>query len=287
MTLNNAYLNGQYLPIDDAKISVLDRGFIFADGVYEVIPVYEGYIFRLEEHLQRLNANLDALYISRPYDLSQWKNILSKLISEDYQEDSSLYIQITRGSAPRELAIDQVNTPTIFVMIRQLSKTDYSDGISAMVAEDIRWKYCNIKTISLLPNVLLRHQAEQLGAIEAILVRDGYVTEGCSSNVFIVQDGIVKTPQNNNYLLSGITRNLVVQLLQQNNFNCQETAIKEEELRQADEIWLTSSTREIIPVTKLDSNTVGSGHPSDFFKQIVAIYQQFKTDMVQRYKSSL
>lgn len=283
----NVYLNGQYLPIEDAKISVLDRGFIFADGVYEVIPVYEGCIFRLEEHLQRLDANLDALHISRPYDLSQWKNILGKLIGENIQEDSTLYIQITRGSAPREATIDQLNIPTIFAMIRPLLKTDYSAGISAIVAEDIRWKYCHIKTISLLPNVLLRYQAEQLGAIEAILIRDGYVTEGASSNVFIVQDGTIKTPRNSNHLLSGVTRNLLVQLLSASNLSCQETPIKEEELRQADEIWLTSSTREIMPVTKLDSNLVGSGAPSDIFKQVVEIYQQFKIEMIQRYKSNL
>lgn len=283
----NVYLNGEYLPIEDAKISVLDRGFIFADGVYEVLSVYEGYIFRLEEHLQRLDANLDALHINRPYDLSQWRNILRKLISKNTQEDSSLYIQITRGVAPRESKINQVNNPTIFIMFRPLSKNDYSNGVSAMVAKDIRWEYCSIKTISLLPNVLLKYQAEQLGSIEAILIRDGYVTEGSSSNVFIVQDGIVKTPKNSDHLLSGITRNLVVTLLNENNMACQETLIKEEELRQADEIWLTSSTREIIPVTQLDSNRVGSGVPNNIFKQIVEIYQQFKIKTIQCYKSNL
>lgn len=277
------YLNGQYLPIEDAKISVLDRGFTFGDGVYEVIPVYEGHIFRMREHLERLNNSLDEVYIDRPYALEQWQEILRELIEKNSAKntgnDLSLYMQVTRGISERDHAIDIAIKQTVFAMCRPLPEYDRSAGISAIIEEDIRWKYCHIKAITLLPSVMLRHKARDAGATEAILVKDGYITEGAASNVFIVKNGIVKTPPKDGSLLPGITRDLVVELLTESGIPCEEVAIKETELKQADEIWITSSTWEIVPVISLDNNPVGTGRPGEVWQQASEIYQAFKTDM--------
>ncbi len=275
------YLNGQYLPIEKANISVLDRGFTFGDGVYEVIPVYHGHIFRLEKHIERLNNSLDEVYIDKPYNLAQWQEILRELIEQNPAEDHSLYIQVTRGVSEREHAIDMAEKPTVFAMSRPLLKKDRSAGISAIVEEDIRWKYCHIKAITLLPSVILRHKARQTGAAEALLVKDGFVTEGAASNVFIVKDGVVKTPPKDGSLLPGITRDLLVELLLKSDIACEEVAITEKELRQADEIWITSSTWEIVPVVKLDGGPVGTGKPGEVWQQASEIYQAFKTQMAE------
>lgn len=277
------YLNGQYLPIEDAKISVLDRGFTFGDGVYEVIPVYKGHIFRMREHLERLNNSLDEVYIDRPYALEQWQGILRELIEKNSIKntgnDLSLYMQVTRGISERDHAIDIATKQTVFAMCRPLPEYDRCAGISAIIEEDIRWKYCHIKAITLLPSVMLRHKARDAGATEAILVKDGYITEGAASNVFIVKNGIVKTPPKDGSLLPGITRDLVVELLTESGIPCEELAIKEIELKQADEIWITSSTWEIVPVTRLDNNPVGTGRPGEVWQQASKIYQTFKTGM--------
>ena len=277
------YLNGQYLPIEEAKISVLDRGFTFGDGIYEVIPVYNGHIFRLKEHIERLNNSLDEIFIGKPHEMDQWEKILRELIeknSEKYpSEDQSLYIQVTRGISERDLAIDIATEQTVFAMIRPLLKKDRSAGISAVIEEDIRWKYCHIKAITLLPSIVLRHKAKQSGATEALLIREGYVTEGAASNVFIVKNGIVKTPIKDGSLLPGITRDLVVELLSESGIPCEEVVIKETELIQADEIWITSSTWEIVPVIELDGKPVGTGRPGEVWQQAFRIYQEYKTRM--------
>ncbi len=273
------YLNGQYLPIEKANISVLDRGFTFGDGVYEVVPVYHGHIFRLEKHIERLNNSLDEVYIDRPHDLAQWQEILRELIHQNPAEDHSLYIQVTRGISERDHAIDIATKPTVFAMSRPLLLKDLSAGIFAIVEEDIRWKYCHIKAITLLPSVILRHKARLAGATEALLVKDGYVTEGAASNVFIVKDGVVKTPPKDGSLLPGITRDLLVELLLDSDIACEEVAITEKELRQADEIWITSSTCEIVPVVKLDAEPVGTGKPGEVWQQATEMYQAFKTGM--------
>ena len=277
------YLNGQYLPIEEAKISVLDRGFTFGDGIYEVIPVYNGHIFRLKEHIERLNNSLDEIFIGKPHEMDQWEKILRELIeknSEKYpSEDQSLYIQVTRGISERDHAIDIATEQTVFAMIRPLLKKDRSAGISAVIEEDIRWKYCHIKAITLLPSVMLRHKAKQSGAAEALLIREGYVTEGAASNVFIVKNGIVKTPIKDGSLLPGITRDLVVELLSESGIPCEEVVIKETELKQADEIWITSSTWEIVPVIELDGKPVGTGRPGEVWQQAFRNYQEYKTRM--------
>lgn len=276
--MSTVYLNGEYLDKDQAKVSVLDRGFIFADGVYEVFPVYNGYIFRCEEHLERLQSSLDAIHIKNPYTNNEWQEILSNVVKANNSGDQSLYLQVTRGVAEREHVFSDNMIPTVFAMSRPLIKKTSHEGVSVITAEDIRWKFCDIKSIALLPGVLLKYEAHQQGAKEAILIKNGFLTEGAASNVFIVKEGNIKTPKKDHQLLPGITRDLVVELLNKNNLPIQESDITEDEIKSADEIWLTSSTQEIVPVIKLNDQLVGDGKIGKMWNKINTIYQQFKRD---------
>ena len=215
MSSQLVYLNGKYLPLDEAKVSVLDRGFIFGDGVYEVIPAYGGKALRFEHHMQRLQNSLDAVRITNPLTNEQWQEIINKLITATDSQDQSVYLHVTRGVASRDHQFPDDAQPTVFVMSNVLHPVDsklLEKGISAVTLDDIRWQHCNIKAIALLPNILLRQQAVDKNAKEAILIRDGNMTEGAASNVFIVKDGVIKTPPKDNKLLPGITRDLVVEL---------------------------------------------------------------------------
>lgn len=274
--MQNVFLNGEYLPIDQARISVFDRGFTFGDGVYEVFLVYHRKIFRLQEHLERLNNSLTAIYMDNPYSDSQWQELLIKLVMDSPADNQSLYLQITRGVSERDHAIDIAEKPTVFAMSKPLPERDFSSGIKAIVADDIRWQLCYIKATTLLPSVILRHQASLVGAREAILVKDNSVTEGAASNVFIVIDGVVKTPPKDGRILPGITRDLVVELLNESGVVCQETNITRDELYAAEEIWVTSSTWEIVPVVMLDDTRIGDGRPGQYWGRASDIYQQFK-----------
>lgn len=274
--MQNVFLNGEYLPIDQARISVFDRGFTFGDGVYEVFLVYHRKIFRLQEHLERLNNSLTAIYMDNPYSDSQWQELLIKLVMDSPADNQSLYLQITRGVSERDHAIDIAEKPTVFAMSKPLPERDFSSGIKAIVADDIRWQLCYIKATTLLPSVILRHQASLAGAREAILVKDDSVTEGAASNVFIVIDGVVKTPPKDGRILPGITRDLVVELLNESGVVCQETNITRDELYTAEEIWVTSSTWEIVPVVMLDDTRIGDGRPGQYWERACDIYQQFK-----------
>ncbi|WP_455217295.1 D-amino acid aminotransferase [Kaarinaea lacus] len=278
------YLNGDFMPDTEAKIPVLDRGFIFGDGVYEVIPVYGGKLFRFTEHLQRLQNSLDALKIRNPYPEKQWEQALSDLITQNGGGDLSLYLQITRGSAERDHAIPKNPVPTVFAMCNPLKPVPaetVADGVAAITLDDIRWQRCHIKAISLLPNVLLRQEALDQGAAEAILIRDGLATEGAASNLFAVIDGVITTPPKGPMLLPGITRDLVLELAQSHNLPCQEKNIRLEELQVADEIWLTSSTKEILSVTRLDGKPVASGKPGPLYQKTLALYQDYKQALRQ------
>lgn len=273
------YLNGEFMPDDEARIPVLDRGFIFGDGVYEVIPVYGGKLFRFEEHLQRLQNSLDALKINNPLSRDQWETTLTELIRQNGDGDQSLYLQITRGSAKRDHALPQNITPTVFAMCNELKPLPadiINNGVAAITLDDIRWQRCHIKAISLLPNVLLRQEALDQGAAEAILIRDGQATEGAASNLFAVIDSVITTPPKGPLLLPGITRDLVLELAASHDLPNQEKDIALTELQQADEIWLTSSTKEILSVTQLDGNPVGDGKPGPLYKQMLTLYQDYK-----------
>jgi len=257
--MGNVYLNGKYLPLEDAKISVLDRGFTFGDGVYEVFLVYQRKIFRLAEHLERLDRSLAGIYMKNPRTNDEWKQILKDLVDDNPADNQSLYLQITRGVSERDHSIALAKEPTIFAMSKVLPQRNLVHGISAITCEDIRWKLCDIKAITLLPSVLLRHRAMQAGATEAILFKGDIVTEGAGS------------------ILPGITRDLVLELLQREGVPCRETSITREELRSAGEIWITSSTWEIVPVIKLDERPVGDGNPGKVWEKAMEIYQKFKS----------
>lgn len=272
------YLNGQFLPIDEAKVSVLDRGFVFGDGVYEVIPVYTGRLFRLEHHLDRLDSSLEGIRLENPLVHDEWSEILHELVKRNGRSDQSVYLQITRGVAKRDHAFPQNVEPTVFAMSNPIGEVDpeLRKGVAAVTVEDFRWKLCHIKSIALLPNILLRQQAVDQDAVEAIMLRDGEVTEGAATNVFIVSNNTVITPPKSNLLLPGITRDLVVELCNKHAIACEERIISEAELRSANEIWLSSSTKEVIPVITLDGEAVGNGEPGPVWENVLALYQEYK-----------
>ncbi len=278
--MGTVYLNGQYMPLEEAKIPVLDRGFTFGDGVYEVFLVYQRRIFRFDEHLRRLDMSLEALHMKNPLTHQQWAEVLNKLVADNPAADQSLYLQITRGVSERDHSIHLAKEQTVFAMSKALPQRKLTEGIAAITAEDIRWVNCHIKAITLLPSVLLRHQAVLVGAVEAILYKGEEVTEGAASNVFIVKNGKVTTPPKGNQILPGITRDLVMELLRKEGIPCAEATVLKQDLLTADEIWITSSTWEIVPVTKLDGQPVGTGKPGPVWHRADAIYQQFKRNPV-------
>ena len=272
------YLNGEFLPKDSAKISVLDRGFTFAESVYEVIPVFGEITFRLQEHLSRLDNSLRAIYIKNPFSINEWEEILSEVLDRnEYEADRSLYVQVSRGVGDREHIDDNELVPTVFVMCKPAKKTDFEDGVNVITHEDIRWQYCHIKATTLLANVMLKRQARDADdSIEAILFRGDYVTEGAASNVFMVNDNVVRTPEKDGSVLPGITRDLLIELLQHEKISCAENKITLDELKNADEIWLTSSSLGIAPVIRIDGKDVGNGKPGQLWREANALYQDFK-----------
>ncbi|MGR9046298.1 MAG: D-amino acid aminotransferase [Gammaproteobacteria bacterium] len=271
------YLNGHFLPLSDAKISVLDRGFLFGDGIYEVIPAYNGRLFRLQEHLERLENSLLNIRLGNPYSRERWAEILQALLVEG-NRDQYIYLQVTRGvAAKRDHAFPEHTEPTVFAMCSPIVPfAGLETGVKAVTLNDNRWGLCNIKAITLLANILLRQNAVEQGSAEAILVKDGYVTEGAASNIFAVIDGILVTPPKSEEILPGITRDVILELAHANDIPCSEDIISLEALQAASEIWLTSSTREIIPVVRLDSATVADGKPGPVWQQMHRLFQTFK-----------
>jgi len=273
------YLNGNFLPEEEATISPLDRGFVFGDGVYEVIPVYGAKLFRIAEHLQRLDNSLSAIRLKNPYERKRWLELFEKLIESNGNGDQSLYLQITRGKAVRDHAIPNGVTPTVFMMssaLKNPTQDVIENGISAVHCDDFRWTKCHIKSISLIANVLLRQYAVDNGAAESILIREGKVTEGAASNIFVVVNGTLITPPKGPLLLPGITRDLILEIAQQNNIASTEANLTVEQLNGASEIMLSSSTKEILPVTKLDQKPVGNGKPGPIFQKLYSQYQVYK-----------
>ena len=272
------YLNGKFMPIEEACIPVLDRGFIFGDGIYEVIPVYSRRPFRLTEHLDRLQHSLDGIRLKNPFSNVDWSNLLEQVIAKNEGEDQYLYLHITRGVAKRDHAFPQV-PPTIFIMSNPLLPPPaelLASGASAITAIDNRWRRCDVKAISLLPNVLLRQMAVDVHAIETILIRDGFLTEGAASNIFVVKDNVLLAPPKSHLMLPGITYDVVLELAAANQITHEVREISETEIHTADEILLTSSTKEIMPITYLDGKPVGQGKPGSLFTQLHILYQQYK-----------
>lgn len=279
------YLNGKFLPIEQAYVPVLDRGFIFGDGAYEVIPVYSRHAFRLREHLNRLQHSLTGLCITNPYSLDEWSSLLQELITKNEAEDQSLYLHITRGVAPRDHAFPKNATPTVFMMSNPLvtpSKQQCETGVSAVSAVDIRWDRCDIKAIALLPNVLLRQMAVDVGAAETILFRDGILTEGAASNIFAVEKGVILAPPKDKHMLPGITYDLVLELAEANGIPVNIGYFDEARIRAADELWITSSTKEILAITSLNGKPVGKDKPGPLFHRMYDLYQDYKKQVMRQ-----
>ncbi len=280
LNMNTVFLNGEFTTAEQAKVSVFDRGFLFGDGVYEVIPVYAGHCFRLDQHLRRLQHSLDSIKIVNNLSELKWQNIIEQLVEYNGGGNQSIYLQVTRGVAPRDHIFPKAVTPTTFAMSnswKTVPDTYKGKGITAITMPDIRWQNCHIKAITLLPNSLLKQQAQDAGAQEALLIKDGYLTEGSTSNVYVIIDGDIHTAPINNKILPGITRSIILELAAKANIKVLEQAVSEQSLREADEIWISSSTKEILPVTILNGLAVGLGTPGTTWVEINMLYQQYKT----------
>ncbi len=282
------YLNGEFMPIEQARVPVLDRGFIFGDGVYEVIPVYSRRPFRLSGHLARLQSSLDAIAIENPFTAEKWGELVGRIVAENPWEDQAVYLQVTRGVARRDHTFVRGVKPTVFMMSNPLVTPTpelVKSGAAAVVREDFRWLRCDIKSTSLLGNCMLRTEAADLGCAEAILVRDGFLTEASASNVFIVSAGTVLAPPKSHLILPGITYDVVLEILAGNGIAHAVRPVTEAELRAADEIWVTSSSREVLAITTLDGKPVGrgehAGKPGPLFARVHALYQQYKSSVMR------
>ena len=277
------WLDGRLLPLDEMRVPVLDRGFLFGDGVYEVIPVYGGHPCRMDEHLDRLATSLAATGIPDPHDRNGWRQLLGQVTDANGGGDLALYLQVTRGVAPkRDHAIAPGLVPTVFAMAMPLPErsTDAQQrGITAVTLPDTRWALCQIKATTLLANVLQKQQAAEQGAGEALLVRDGLVIEATASNVFAVLDGVLVTPPIDPGMLTGVTRGLVLELAAGAGIEYREAELPAERLPKASEIWVTSSTREMSPVTELDGRPVGNGRPGPLWRDIDRLYQEYKATL--------
>jgi D-alanine transaminase len=276
------FLNGSFLRMDEARVPVLDRGFIFGDGVYEVVPVYARRPFRLQEHLRRLQYSLDQIRLANPYADQEWSRLILELIARCPHADQGLYLQVTRGVAKRDHAFPKGAKPTVFMMTNALSTPSpeaVANGVAAITAADNRWLRCDIKSIALLGNVLMRQLAVEAGANETIMIRDGWLTEGSASNVFLVRNGVILAPPKSNLILPGTTYDVVLELAAKAGMPVEVRPVSEAELRSTDELWLTSATREVLAVNSLDGKPVGSGAPGPVFRRMYALFRDFKKEL--------
>ncbi|HET7728929.1 MAG TPA: aminotransferase class IV [Usitatibacter sp.] len=285
MTAPIAHFNGQLLPLDRISISPLDRGFIFGDGVYEVIPVYEGVMLRGREHFERLQRSMDEIGLANPHTVDEWLAITQELLRH-HPGNQAVYIQVTRGVPPkRDHVIPKGLTPTVFMMSNPMttpSAEQVENGVACISSRDFRWEKCHIKSTSLLGNVLARQLSAEVGATETILFRDGFLTEASSSNVFVVKGGRVAAPPRDNLILMGITYDLLTRLAAEGAVDLEIRPVSEAEVRAADELWLSSSTKEVLAVTTLDGKPVGGGKPGPVFRRMHALYQAHKSMLRQR-----
>jgi D-alanine transaminase len=287
MPLPVCYLNGSFLPLEQAQISPLDRGFLFADSVYEVLPAFGGRMFRFREHFDRLNRSLTAIRLAPPHTHEEWFALLTELIGRNgANADMYLYVQVTRGAEYGRNHTFPANVkPTVFAMASQLPTLTaeiVERGIEAITVEDFRWGRCDIKTTALLANVLMKQQAADAGAKEAIIVRDGEVLEGSSTSLFAIADGIIATPPNSHRILPGTTREVVIELAASLSLPVEVRRLSIEEMLRADEVWLSAATRDVLPITRIDGRPVGSGKPGPLWKRLsdafVALRMQLAED---------
>ena len=259
-----AFVNGRFLPLADAMVSIEDRGFQFGDGIYEVIRTYGGRPFELEAHLTRLDRSAHALNLRQPYSHQQWTQHIREGIRRAAFPEAKVYVQITRGVAPRDHAYTSDLSPTVVMTVREfrpLSPSVSAAGVEAMTIEDIRWGRCDIKSVNLLANVFARQQAKQAQMFETILIKDGQVTEGAVSNVMVVQNGTVITAPEGPRILSGVTRTVVLQVARQEGIHVQERYCSQADLYDAAEVFLTGTTIEILGVIRIDGKPIGDGKP--------------------------
>ena len=282
--VRSVYLNGAFVSPEHATISIFDRGLLFGDGIYEVIPVFGGRLFRLPQHLQRLERSLGAIRIANPHTEAQWEAVLTRVVRDTGHGDLSLYLQITRGVAPRDHAFPSNTKPTVFAYAQPLKSAAaelLQKGVAGVTLRDNRWLRCDVKSTALLANVLLRQEATEKGGVEAILVRDGRITEGAASNIFIVVDGRLLTPPQGPFILPGITRDLILELARAHDMDCAETAFTEDQLINAQEVWMTSSTREMLPMTRINGRPIGTGRPGPVFVRMLEHYREYKRAFAQ------
>lgn len=285
MATDIVYLNGEFMPIDQARLPVLDRGFIFGDGVYEVVPAYSRHPFRLAEHLKRLQNSLDGIRLANPLTDAEWTRLTHEVIKRNDGDDQSIYYQVTRGAATRAHEFPLNVKQTVFIMSNPLvtpPREQLEKGVPCITATDFRWLKCDLKSVSLLGNCLLKQMAVDAGAAEVLMFRDGYLTEASASNVFIVRNGVLLAPPKNHLILPGITYDVVLELAAANKIPLEMRAVSEQEVRSAQEIWLTSSTKEVLAVTTLDGRPVGNGKPGPLFQRMHALYQDFKQTVMRR-----
>jgi D-alanine transaminase len=285
------YLNGAFVPLAEARVSPLDRGFLYGDGVYEVIPVYSRRAFRIDEHLKRLQATLDGIKLANPLAVGDWQAVISRLIDAAPWDDQSIYLQVTRGADDkRDHAFPPAGVaPTAFAFAAPLVTTPAdvrARGVAAITVPDLRWARCDLKVVSLLANVLARQEAVEQGCAEALLIRDGFMKEGAASNIFVVKDGVLLAPPKTRLMLPGITYDVVLELAEAHGQPLAIREITEAELRAADEVWMTSSTKEILAITMLDGRPVGNGphagKPGPLGERMWQWYQDFKNTVMRQ-----
>jgi len=273
------HLNGEFMPIGEARVPVLDRGFIFGDGVYEVVPVYDRKPFRWTQHHTRLVRSLGELRIDNPHDAQGWRALVDELVSRHPWNDQFVYLQVTRGVAKRDHAFPKGITPTVFGMSSPLPSVPAAQlehGVAAISLPDQRWLRCDIKSVSLLGNVLARQSAVDAGAVECVMFRDGFLTEGSSSNIWMVKAGRVIAPPRDNRILEGIRYGLMQELCEAQGLPFEIRPVAQAEVQAADELMLSSATKEVLAISSLDGRAVGSGAPGPVFRQLHAAYQQAK-----------
>ena len=282
MNATICYLNGEFLPLDQAKISVLDRGFIFGDAIYEVIPVYRRKPLRLAAHIARLQRSLDEIRIASPHSDGEWAGLIGDLINYSEHDDQAVYLQVSRGVAKREFGLLQGVEPTIFMLSSPFvspPQQQIDNGVAAVSQADFRWLRCDIKSTSLLGANMLRQFANDAGGAECVLFRDGYLTEGSSSNIFVVRNGVLVTPLKSRLILPGITYDLLLELALANGVPTQVRDVAESEVKAADELMLSASLRELLAITQLDGKPVGDGKPGVVFRRLYELFQAYKFNL--------
>ncbi len=284
------YLNGEFTPLAEARVSVLDRGFVFGDGIYEVVPVYGRRLFRFDEHMARLERSLSRIRIPNPHTRTEWlalcRQLIAKLAEAKGTDDQLIYLQVTRGVAMRDHVMPEGLTPTVFMMsnpLKPATAEQRHQGVACVTARDFRWERGDIKSVSLLGNVLARQISADHGALETIMFRDGLLTEGSGSNVWVVHEGALLGPPKSEHVLEGIRYELLRELCEECGVAYNLRPIPEADLRTADEVLLTSASKEVLPVTRIDGELVGHGalrgKPGPVYGRLYEAYQQAKRTM--------